>query len=146
MCLLCYSSMTNERALEEMQRMSAAPNFEQWNTTSMAGMVYAAHGMSGEECRKLAIPVLERFAGWLSEQPENYFPSTGLEKFPPIEEIREMIKTAKELTPEQLAQNRKCLDELKKHRDEERNARFTSIAPKRTGTSSSFTISVWSIV
>lgn len=99
MCMLCHSSLSDEAVLAQMREVH---NFEKWNTGSLASVIYAASGMNGKDAHDVAIDVLERFVQWLSEQPEDYFPSCGLERFPPLDEIRKTIAKCKELSEEDM--------------------------------------------
>jgi hypothetical protein len=59
MCWLCHSKLTNEEVISQLKESLANPQYEVWNSTSIAHIIYSMYGANGKEAASLALQLFQ---------------------------------------------------------------------------------------
>ena len=83
MCLSCHSGICDDEVKQQLVTFLNDTNiehkFEKCNTTAINHLFIAASGYNGDECKNVAIKILNEFICWYKQQQNGYLPTTGVE-------------------------------------------------------------------
>ncbi len=80
MCWICCRNISEETAKAQLIHAAENPDYDEWNTSTVAKIFYMNIGLFGAECRALSYPVMDGFIEYLKTKPMCYMPKTGHER------------------------------------------------------------------
>lgn len=106
MCTVYAKSSDKETELKNLREICEEPfskmKYDDFNTTSVHNVFYSAMGIYGEECKPLALKVIEEFIAWVRlYKSELYFPKTGVEKMIYTNILVRLFRFCKDFTNEE---------------------------------------------
>jgi hypothetical protein len=108
MCRQCHETISEEGAVTDLQDAIAKPQFEHWNTTSVAHSFQFALGTHGPQARVLSLETLRSFSDWYEKnRRDGYMPSMGLQPMYRLSELKRTITWLETYDPPEDT----CLDE-----------------------------------
>jgi len=112
MCLQCHQQIPDEVVVKQMKEAVENPQYEKWNVTSISHISIAAMGTNGEDAKKLARELLDKYIEWKNNHKNDmdgtFFGNSTSEYV--VDVITEVDKKL-----EYFKQNNMSLEDIKHH-------------------------------